>query len=307
MPACVRPAATRCSSGRCWPSSTRPDAGAVVAAGVERVGRRVARRLAALGEARRTVGRGGRGARRRLRAAARGRARRPRPRRRAARGRGAGRRRPARGLRDAALQAPADPGGGRRTCNRRSSAARPTRGPRGCSRSEALRPGSSPRICWPRRPALDPWVPQALREAARGARDQGAPELAAAYLRRALDELPADGVEVARPGRCELPRCRPRRGAPERACRKPRARPAAARRGVAGDRLTPRSRSSSSRCSPSRHAGARRRRWRARARWAGGHLRDRSAPVRAARRQRANGPDDRGRRAGRRSSGWRRR
>ena len=89
-----------------------PDAGAVVAAGVERVGRRVARRLAALGDAAPPLAARGRAARRRLRAAARCRARRPRARRRAERGRGAGRRRPARGLRNAALQAPADPGGG---------------------------------------------------------------------------------------------------------------------------------------------------------------------------------------------------
>ena len=45
-------------------------------------------------------------------------------------------------------------------------------------------------------PVADPWVPEALREAARSARGQGAPELAAAYLRRALLEPPADRVPI---------------------------------------------------------------------------------------------------------------
>ena len=46
-------------------------------------------------------------------------------------------------------------------------------------------------------PAGDPWVVERLRAAAREARDRGAPEIAARYLRRALAEPP---LGTDRPG-----------------------------------------------------------------------------------------------------------
>ncbi len=66
--ACARPAATRCWSRRCWPSSTSRTPAPSRLPGVERVGRRVARRLAALGDAAGSARRRRRRARRRLRA-----------------------------------------------------------------------------------------------------------------------------------------------------------------------------------------------------------------------------------------------
>ncbi len=45
-------------------------------------------------------------------------------------------------------------------------------------------------------PAADPWVTETLREAARGAALQGAPEVAARYLRRALSEPPEARAQV---------------------------------------------------------------------------------------------------------------
>ncbi len=45
-------------------------------------------------------------------------------------------------------------------------------------------------------PAGDPWVTETLREAARGAARQGAPEVAARYLRRALSEPPEASDQV---------------------------------------------------------------------------------------------------------------
>ena len=64
-------------------------------------------------------------------------------------------------------------------------------------------------------PAADPWVADALRAAARSARGQGAPELAAAYLRRALLEPPADRVPIL----LELGRAEHAAGAPEATAR----------------------------------------------------------------------------------------
>ena len=64
-------------------------------------------------------------------------------------------------------------------------------------------------------PAGEAWVPESLRHAARDARGQGAPELAAAYLRRALAEPPADRTAVL----LELGRAEHAAGASEAASR----------------------------------------------------------------------------------------
>ena len=179
---------------------------------------------------------------------ARGRARRARPRRRARRGGRARGRRPARRRRHAALPAPADPRGGRRAPALGRARGRRMRAPRGCWPSAALRRASIAAHLLAAPPAADPWVPEACAKPRARARGQGAPEIAAAYLRRALAEPPADRVEVL----LELGRVRARRGRARRRRRGSR-RPG-------GRRTTPRSRSSSRRCWASAPAGPTRRR-----------------------------------------------
>ena len=225
--------ATRCSSRRCWPRS-RPSSASRGRRACERIGRRVARRLAALGDA---AGRWPPPSRcsatapsLELAAAAR-------------------RARARRGARDAAAELVAadlfEDAGTLRFRHPLIRAAVAERLPAvelGEAHARAARllaergapPGVVAAHLLAAPPAGDAWVAEALREAARDARAQGAPELAATYLRRALAEPPrrsgrrscsSSGAPSTRPASTEAP--------------------GAARGGLAARRATPRSRSSS--------------------------------------------------------------